>query len=78
MRSLVANGFGYSIANIRPQTPIAPDGGALAFVPIASRTPPLRMGLAMAEGADALPTIRAFIAHCRAHLRATTPDFQEP
>jgi len=78
MRSLVANKFGYSIANIRPQSDVAPDGGLLASVPIFGSYRPLRMGLVMAEGAENLQNIRSFIAHCRCHLRATTPEFEEP
>lgn len=34
MRSLVANGFGYSIANFRPRSTSAPDGKPLSFVPL--------------------------------------------
>ena len=34
MRSLVANGFGYSVANARPLTELSPDGHRLSFVPM--------------------------------------------
>ncbi len=34
VRSLVANGFGYSIANMRPKADFAPDGKRLCFVPL--------------------------------------------
>ena len=71
MRSLVANGFGYSIGNIRPHGDAAPDGRPLAFVPIAGALRPMKLGLALAEGAGAVLTIRAFTEHCRA---AITPE----
>ena len=70
MRSLVANGFGYTIGNIRPHDDVAPDGRPLAFVPLADGLAPMRLGLALAEGSGAVLTIRAFTAHCRA---AVTP-----
>ncbi len=64
MRSLVANGFGYALANIRPLSDRAPDGGRLCFAPLNDRVPPLRMGLVLAEGADNVLTVEAFMAHC--------------
>jgi DNA-binding transcriptional LysR family regulator len=65
MRAMVANGFGFSIANIRPATTLAPDGQPLAYVPLAG-PPPLDLGLVFAEGARAALTVRAFIDHAQA------------
>lgn len=45
MRSLVANGFGFSIANIRPLNVLSPDGKKLIFVPLAGELRPMRLGL---------------------------------
>ena len=63
-RSLVANGFGYSIANVRPLTDTAPDGRKLRFVPLAGNLRPLRLGLVTSEGAENVLTVRAFMDHC--------------
>ncbi|MGB8813661.1 MAG: LysR substrate-binding domain-containing protein [Paracoccaceae bacterium] len=71
MRSLVANGFGYSIANIRPTSDRAPDGRKLRYVPLTGPLRPMRMGLALSEGARASLTINAFISHCQSKI---TPD----
>ncbi|HEX9858632.1 MAG TPA: LysR family transcriptional regulator [Paracoccaceae bacterium] len=71
MRSLVANGFGYSIANIRPSSDRAPDGRKLRYVPLTGPLRPMRMGLALSEGARASLTIDAFIRHCQSRI---TPD----
>ncbi|QYK42687.1 MAG: LysR family transcriptional regulator [Paracoccaceae bacterium] len=77
MRSLVANGFGYSIANIRPLSDRAPDGRPLRIVPLAGPLRPMRLGLLQAEGAVQVHTIRAFAAHCRAHVTAAaTPGLR--
>lgn len=65
MRSLVANGFGYSIANIRPLSDYSPDGHLLRFIPLTGNIRPMQMGLLMAKGTDDALTVRAFIDHCQ-------------
>ncbi len=69
MRSLVANGFGYSIANFRPLSPVAPDGRALRYVPLVGKMRPLRLGLLTSEGAENVLTVKAFIDHCHTQIR---------
>lgn len=68
MRSLVANGFGYSIANFRPLNDLAPDGRRLVILPLDSPAPPIMLGLVMARGAEAVLTVAAFVDHCRATI----------
>lgn len=65
VRSLVANGYGYSIANFRPLNDMSPDGQKLCFVPLAGEVRPMVMGLVMAKGIETLLTVRAFIAFCQ-------------
>ncbi|MCV6584967.1 MAG: LysR family transcriptional regulator [Marinibacterium sp.] len=65
MRSLVGNGFGFSIANIRPTNMLSPDGRGLVFVPLTSRVRPLRLGILKARSDNDTSTVTAFIAHCR-------------
>jgi len=65
MRSLVANGFGYSIANIRPVRDTAPDGKKLRFVPLTGVLRPMMLGLVLSEGAQNALTVGAFIDHCK-------------
>jgi DNA-binding transcriptional LysR family regulator len=64
MRAMVANGFGYGLANIRPQARLAPDGRPLITVPLHGASV-LHLGLVLAEGAMAAQTLRAFVDHCR-------------
>lgn len=75
MQSLVGQGFGYSIANIRPWSDRSPDGQRLRYVPLSAPSPgalrPMRLGLVLSEGARASQTVRAFVDHCRTEL---TPD----
>ncbi|MFT6091284.1 LysR substrate-binding domain-containing protein [Sulfitobacter sp.] len=70
MRSLVANGFGYSIANIRPLNDLSPDGKPLRFIPLQQPARPMRMGLLMPTDAERANVIRAFVAHCKAQRGA--------
>lgn len=66
MRSLVANGFGFGIANIRPHSDMSPDGRPLRFVPVDGGQRPMRLGLIMAEGASSILTVSAFVDHTKA------------
>ncbi len=68
VRSLVANRYGYSIANVRPLNDRSPDGQKLCFVPLAGPVRPMVMGLALARGIDTLLTIRAFISYCQSTI----------
>ena len=74
MRSMVGNGFGYSIANVRPQSDISPDGHELTCVPIARPVRSLRMGLLTAQGAERSRTVRAFIEFAQAQVAAGAFD----
>ena len=65
MRSLVANGFGFSIANIRPLNLLSPDGRKLIFVPLAGDVRPMRLGLLRVRAENETNTTKAFIEHCR-------------
>lgn len=65
MRGLVANGFGYGIANIRPLNDVSPDGKKLRFIPLIGDVRPMTMGLVTVEGAENVLTVRSFVAHCR-------------
>jgi len=72
MRAMVANGFGYSIANIRLGSDRAPDGRRLVFVPLRTERPPMRMGLILPQGAPMRRAVAAFVDQCRAMLTEDT------
>ena len=65
MRSLVANGFSFSIANVRPLTDLSPDGKPLKFIPLAGGLRPMTMGLLMSPDADSANVIRAFVEYSK-------------
>ncbi|MEM6939957.1 MAG: LysR family transcriptional regulator [Pseudomonadota bacterium] len=63
MRSMVANNFGYSIANVRPLSGTAPDGKPVHIVPIRGDVRALRLGFLTAQDARRSNAVRAFIEH---------------
>ena len=63
LRSLVANGFGYGLANIRPNSDLAPDGRQLKFVPLSGDHRPMRLGLIIPKDGRRVLTIKAFAEH---------------
>lgn len=63
-RALVANGFGFGIANMRTVSEYSMDGKPLKFIPLHTPVPPLRLGIAMSRAAHVSRTIQAFIDHC--------------
>lgn len=73
MQSLVGQGFGYSIANIRPWSDRSPDGRTLRYVPLTGPVRPMQLGLVLSEGARASQTVGAFIDHCKAALTPGAP-----
>ena len=66
MRSMVANGFGYSIANIRLGSDRAPDGRKLIFVPLKGGVRPMQIGILMPGAATRRRIVTAFVEHARA------------
>jgi DNA-binding transcriptional LysR family regulator len=66
IRSMVANGFGYSLANMRPASVAAPDGARLCTVPLDGGHRPLMLGLATVRLRFRPRILEAFEEHCRA------------
>lgn len=65
MRAMVANQFGYSIANVRPASDLALDGTRLIFIPLDSSIPPLSLGVIAIRGASTVLTVQRFIEFSR-------------
>ncbi len=69
-RSLVANGFGYSLLNIGTQIAYAPDGQPLAILPIREDVGAVTLGLATKQTLSQSAIVRAFFDHARAQIDA--------
>jgi DNA-binding transcriptional LysR family regulator len=70
LRSLVANGFGYGLMNLRTRLRLAPDGGQLAFLRLEGDHRPMVLGLARMKGAHVPRVVAAFCDHVAARIGA--------
>ena len=68
MRAMVANGFGFSIANIWLGSDRAADGRRMVFVPLAQPVRSMNIGLLLPKGTTLRRAVTAFVSHCRAHV----------
>ncbi|WP_372835821.1 LysR family transcriptional regulator [Puniceibacterium confluentis] len=69
-RSLVANGFGYSLLNIGTDLDLAPDGQRLAILPISEEVGSVTLGLATKQVGVKSAIVAAFFDHVRAEISA--------
>lgn len=69
MRSMVGNGFGYSIVNIRPLSDTSPDGNPVRSAPIEGPVKSLRMGLLTARDGQRSNAVRAFMDYAVMMIR---------
>ncbi|MFX0544307.1 LysR family transcriptional regulator [Roseovarius sp. S1116L3] len=69
MRGLVANGFGYSIVNVRPLNDLAPDGKPLRFIPLKGPQRPMKLGVLIGTGHDSTELLKAFLEHAQNWIR---------
>jgi DNA-binding transcriptional LysR family regulator len=65
VRTLVANGLGYSLANVRPRSDVALDGRRVHRVPIEGDPPPMRLGIATLQQLKKTRLVEAFERHCQ-------------
>lgn len=70
VRSMVANGFGYSLANIRSTTEFSPDGKPLKFIPLAGGLRPINLGLITGKQLRKPLILKAFEELCRDTIEA--------
>lgn len=69
VRSLVANGFGYSIANMRPLNGVSPDGKPLRFIPLVGNLRPMKMGILTTLQAESTNVVRSFVEFAQIWFR---------
>ncbi|WP_397474912.1 LysR family transcriptional regulator [Pusillimonas sp.] len=65
LRSLVANGVGYSLANVRPRAPHSLDGKRIINVPLKGRHRPMKLGLAWIKDQQPRRVVETFMERCR-------------
>jgi hypothetical protein len=65
---MVANGYGYSIFNVRPRSNQALDGRKLLRVPLAGTHRPMTIGIATLKQLRQSRLVEAFETHCRSFI----------
>jgi DNA-binding transcriptional LysR family regulator len=79
IRSLVANGYGYSLVNALPRSDVAMDGRALATVPLRGGHRTMPVGVASLDDVRETRTVSAFHQHCRRSIsRGNIPGMAAP
>lgn len=68
VRSLVANGAGYSLVNARTRTDMAPDGQGLVYLRLLGEYKPIHIGLATMRTEHKSRILRAFEEHARGKI----------
>jgi DNA-binding transcriptional LysR family regulator len=63
--TMVANGLGYTLANVRPRADVALDGRRLFRVPLVGDPPPMRIGIATLKQLKKTRLVEAFERHCQ-------------
>lgn len=71
VRTMVANGQGYSLANIRPRSDQAMDGRKLVRLPLTGDFRPMAIGIATAAQIGKTKLLQAFEDHCASRVTAT-------
>ncbi|NKB77764.1 MAG: hypothetical protein GKR96_12185 [Gammaproteobacteria bacterium] len=64
LRSLVAKGYGYSIANVRPKNQLSLDGGELVYLPLSGNYPSLTLGTVTLKNLHKTRSVSTLIQYC--------------
>ena len=67
-RGLVAKGYGYSLANVRPVNRKSLDGSKLAYIPLAGNNPGLTLGIASLANIRKTIVVDIFSQFCREQI----------
>ncbi|HWK43205.1 MAG TPA: LysR family transcriptional regulator [Stellaceae bacterium] len=68
VRTMVANGYGYTLANVRPRSDYALDGRRVVRVRLAGEHRPMAIGMATLGHLRKSRLVEAFETHCRAFV----------
>lgn len=68
VRSMVANGLGYSLFNVRPRSNLSLDGKRFVRVRLAGQHRPMLLGLATYQAMEQSRLTKVFMQRCRAYI----------
>ncbi|GBQ25490.1 LysR family transcriptional regulator [Gluconacetobacter sacchari DSM 12717] len=72
VRTMVANGYGYTLANVRPRSDLALDGRRVVRVRLAGDHRPMVVGIATLDNARKSRLLERFEERCRASMSDTS------
>lgn len=72
IRTMVANGYGYTLANVRPRSDLALDGRRVVHVRLSGDQQPMVLGTATLGEVPPTRLINAFMDHCRGCITETS------
>jgi DNA-binding transcriptional LysR family regulator len=79
VRTMVANGYGYTLANVRPRSDFALDGRRIARIRLSGEHRPMLIGLATLANFQKSRLVTAFENHCRSFVSdAYIPGMSAP
>jgi DNA-binding transcriptional LysR family regulator len=79
VRTMVANGYGYTLANVRPRSDMALDGRRVVRVRLAGEHRPVTIGLATLQQLRKSRLLRSFESHCHSFISdAYIPGMDAP
>ena len=84
MRSMVANGMGYALFNVRPKSNQSLDGKRMVRVRLAGENRPMLLGLATYKPMKQSRLSKVFMERCRAYISdqyipgMSAPSFFDP
>lgn len=64
LRTTAANGYGYTLANVRPRSHISMDGRKLIHIPLEKGLKPMNIGLIALAGTKKTRLVQLFYDHC--------------
>ena len=68
IRTMVANGYGYTLFNVRPRSDVALDGRKVVRVRLAGTHRPMIVGSATLKALEQTQLVRAFATHCESFV----------
>jgi DNA-binding transcriptional LysR family regulator len=78
IRTMVANRFGYTIANVRPRSSVTLDGRTAVQLRIAGDQLPMRLGLLQVAQREPTRLVTAFLHHCTSMISNSYIPGMEP
>ena len=69
-RALVAKGYGYSLANVRPVNQHSLDGSRLKYIPLSGYNPGLTLGMATLANIRKTIVVDSFSQFCQTQISA--------